>query len=117
MFASTAVAVAAPKTKIPVRGKASGTKSVMIKTAATKMSKFLVVWRIKPPSSARKRVIESARMTLVKRAYTSLETARHKRSDEERTRTAYINTILNRGQLVQACLIRGQSICGVIVPW
>jgi hypothetical protein len=97
VFASTAVAVAAPKAKIPVRGKASGTTSVMIKTRATKMSKFLVVWRIEPSSSATRRPIESPRMRIVNRAYISSMIARHKLDDEERTRTAYNNTVLNLG--------------------
>jgi hypothetical protein len=54
-----------------VRGKASGTKSVMIKTRATKMSKFLVVWRIEPSSSAARRAAESPRIRIVNRVYIS----------------------------------------------
>jgi hypothetical protein len=88
----------------------------MIKTRATKMSKFLVVWRIEPSSFATRRPIESPRMRIVNRAYISSIIARHKLDDEERTRTAYNNAVLNLGQLVQGCLICGQFVCGVFVP-
>jgi hypothetical protein len=86
--ASTVVADAAPKTKIPVRGQASGIKRVMIKTRATKMSKFLVVWRIEPSSSATRRAMQSPRMRIVDRSMI----AWHKCNDEERTRARTATT-------------------------